>query len=386
MPTDATDASGALNIGKIVSTAAGVLNSLFGREELEILARADPTPEPATDESGALKLGKIISTVAGFLLKREEMELMRREDPTDESGALNIGHIVSTAAGVLNSLFGREELELMSRADPEDEAGALNIGKIVSTAAGVLGQLFNREELELMARADPSETAPASGIPTDESGAINFGKIISTVAGIASNFLKREEMELMAREPRRVFQTNRLPLGLKIARGDAATLPTDESGALNIGHIISTVAGIASNFLKREDLELLAREDATLPTDESGALNIGHIISTVAGLASNFLKREDLELLAREPFVSPSIIQRPGFQTLQVPHHIRPLIAREIADLLERDDVTLPTDESGALNIGHIISTVAGIASNFLKREEFEMRYVTSYPRFDPTC
>ena len=247
-----TDESAALNVGKIihgVATAAGVFNSLFGREELEILARADVPP---TDESGALNLGKIIKTVAGFLLKREEMELARRADPTDESGALNVGKIVHAAAGVLNTLFGREELELMARADPEDEAGALNLGKIVHTAAGVLNTLFGRDEIELMARADPAE------VPTDESGALNLGKIIKTVAGF---ILKRED-QLMAREPLRPirsplrFGTPRHGVSTFIAR-DVAPAPTaDESAALNLGKIFKTVAGF---LLKRED-ELMARE------------------------------------------------------------------------------------------------------------------------------
>lgn len=170
----------------------------------------------------------------------------------------------------------------------------------------------SREDLELLARAVPTTAAPASSLPTDESGAFNIGHILSTVAGIASNFLKREDFELFSREDLEL-----------LARADPSTLPTDESGALNIGHIFSTIAGIASNFLKREDLELLARAApattaASLPTDESGALDIGKIFSTIAGIASNFLKREELEILARD----------------------------------------VPTDESGALNTGLIKDVV----------------------------
>ena len=139
---------------------------------------------------------------------------------------------------------------------------------------------------------------------TTDSGALNLGNIISTVA----KFIKREDEELLARSsfnfPRPI---NRIPTNFAIARDDTAA-----SGAFNLGSIISTIGKI----LKRDETELLVRDDA------SGALDIGKIVSTVA----KFLKRDEADILARD-------------------------------------------SASGALDIGKIISTVAKV----LKREEAEL-------------
>ncbi len=196
-----TTASGAIDISSIISTVAGFLPLFFKREELELLARDVPvTPSSTatanlvlpTDASGALDIGKIASTIAGFLplfFKREELELLARDVSAAASTVVAAPSSTSTA-----------KLSL-----PTDASGAIDIGKIAETIAGFLPLFFKREELELLARdasaATPSSTSTAKlTLPTDASGALDIGKIASTIAGFLPLFFKREELELMVRE------------------------------------------------------------------------------------------------------------------------------------------------------------------------------------------
>lgn len=169
---------------------------------------------------------------------------------------------------------------------------------------------------------------------TTDSGALNLGNIISTVA----KFIKREDEELLARSPFNFPRPNdHFPTHFAIARDD-----TTASGAFNLGSIISTIGKI----LKRDETELLVRDDA------SGALNFGKILSTVASV----LKREEAEMLARDDASGALDIGK-------IVSTVAKFLKRDEADILARDDA------SGALDIGKIISTVAKV----LKREEAEL-------------
>lgn len=212
------------------------------------------------------------------------------------------------------------------------------------------GGSSNQQQRDVPASTTSTTASPASAsgvqvqLPTDASGAIDFKKIISTVGSVASTvlpfFLKREEMELLARQAAG-SSTSTAP----------ATYPTDASGAIDFKKIISDVGSVASTvlpfFLKREELELLARQTApaasSLPTDASGAIDFKKIISDVGSVASTvlpfFLKREEMELLARQVAASsPS------------------------------------TDASGAIDFKSVLSDVGKVATTvlpfFLKREE----------------
>jgi len=292
------DASGALNVGKIIS---GIL-----RREDELLAREGPQTYPPRDEtSGALNFGNIISGI----LKRDE-ELMAREplnfgpipkfrttvvarEPVypslpplpknvplriardEDSGAFNIGKIIS-------GIVKRENPQTYP---PRDEnSGALNFGKIIS---GIL-----KREAELLVREGP-QTYP----PRDEaSGALN---IISGILKRDEELLTREalnfkpkfriahEDELTARELTSIAKLIGKP---KIGRDE-------NSGALNFGKIISGI-------FKREGPQTYPPRD-----EDSGALNVGKIISGI-------LKRED-ELPARATPASGPRPDRAG----RVPNH-----------------------------------------------------------------
>lgn len=266
-PSSSTDESGAIKTGLIkdgIDIANGIVNGIsgikdiFSREELEILARQAAQPAATTtaasslptDASGAIDVKKILSTVGSVasvvlpFLKREDLELLARDAAaTDASGAINFGKILSTAASVIGSILKREELEELLARDvnpatlPTDQSGAINFGKILSTAASVIGSILKREELEELLARDGN----TANLPTDESGAINFGKILSTAASVIGSILKREELEaLLARDV------------------NPATIPTDQSGAINFGKILSTAASVIGSILKREE-EMVAR-------------------------------------------------------------------------------------------------------------------------------
>jgi len=113
---------------KIVNPTFGGFHKLNARIVTDVLASFfDKNPPLLTiardvadsqDASGAINFGKFLSTAAsviGSILKREEFEeLLARDVPTDASGAINFGKILSTAASVIGSILKREE-EMMAR-------------------------------------------------------------------------------------------------------------------------------------------------------------------------------------------------------------------------------------------------------------------------------
>ncbi|KAH8100327.1 hypothetical protein BXZ70DRAFT_184555 [Cristinia sonorae] len=133
------------------------LVGLLAREDVQdLLARQ------ATDESGAINFGKILSTITSILKRDEELELAMREEDglfarqaTDQSGAINFGKILSTITSILKrdeelALAMREDNELLAR-QATDESGAINFGKILSTITSILKR---DEELELAMREE----------------------------------------------------------------------------------------------------------------------------------------------------------------------------------------------------------------------------------------
>lgn len=346
------DASGALNLGVVkdavsigndVITGIQNIKSLFTgsrRAEFEeLLARELPT-----DESGAINFGSIVKIGSSIIqgisglfggddnnnqkrdfspVAREVHDLLVRQQ--DESGASILTDIVKVGGSLLSSFFGGSDNNNNQRDTttptttappatgttapvqislPTDASGAIDFKSILSTVGSVVSTVapffLKREEMELLARqaATPSSSAPAS-LPTDASGAIDFKKILSDVGSVVTTvapfFLKREELELLARQAA-------TPSG-----SAPASLPTDASGAIDFKKILSDVGSVVTTvapfFLKREELELLARQTANLPTDASGAIDFKSILSDVGSVVSTvapfFLKREE-ELLARE--------------------------------------------------------------------------------------
>jgi len=400
----ADDGSGAIDFKSIFSIGGDIvkgvegISSLFSsnnnqqpqqrRELEELFARAAAA---ADDGSGALSLGVVkdavsigsdvitgIQNIKDLFTNQQRREfeaLLARELPTDESGAINFGSLFKIGGDIvsgISSLFGgsssnqqqqsKRELSPVARevhdllARQVDQSGASIFGDIVKVGGSLLSSLFggsnNQQQRDAPApTTSPSTTAlPASAsgvqvqLPTDASGAIDFKKIISTVGTVASTvlpfFLKREEMELLARQTAG-SSTSTAPAGY----------PTDASGAIDFKSILSDVGSVASTvlpfFLKREELELLARQAvpaaSSLPTDASGAIDFKSILSDVGSVASTvlpfFLKREEMELLARQVAASsPS------------------------------------TDASGAIDFKSVLSDVGKVATTvlpfFLKREE----------------
>ena len=70
-----------------------------------------------TDQSGAIDFSSILNTIFG-LLKRDEIEMLARADPTDQSGAINFSSILNTIFGLLK----RDEIEMLARADPSTQS------------------------------------------------------------------------------------------------------------------------------------------------------------------------------------------------------------------------------------------------------------------------
>ena len=274
-----------------------------------------------------------------------------REDATetDESGALKLGKIFKVAAGLASNFLKREDEELEAR-----EPAAANIGKYLHLPHRF--HLREEEESELEAR-EPAAANLAKylhlphrllnlredGGEPDESEALGLGLLIKTAAGLASHFLKREELE--AREPAaaNLAKYLHLPHRLLNLREDGSE--PEESEALGLGLLIKTAAGLASHFLKREELE--AREPA--------AANLAKYLH----LPHRLLNLREEELVAREPAAANLA------KYLHLPHRLLNL----------REDEA-EFDESGAIKFGKLLKTAAGIASNFIREDELEMRYV----------
>ncbi|TCD64681.1 hypothetical protein EIP91_003795 [Steccherinum ochraceum] len=150
------------------------------------------------DASGALNFGKIISGI----LRREDLDLSAR----DNSGAV----------ALVKGPLGHEPVVLNRPAVARDDAsGAFNVGKVIT---GIL----KREDIEDLIARD------------DASGALNFGKIISGI-------LKREDFALPARDNAFVFPSGMRPFPKNVPQPHATRDDAGDSGAFNIGKVISGI-------------------------------------------------------------------------------------------------------------------------------------------------
>lgn len=305
---------------------------------------------------------KVVDTVAPFFERREDAELFARallEARADESGALSWQDVKDFGTGFVNGFTGTLNTVLPA------------VNAVTDLVGAVSGKDEKREDLELLARAIFSAR-------DGESGALSFQDVKDFGKGFVDGFTgtlntvlpavnavtdavnaftgkeKRDEGEfigLVARAaigefrgigPIRLTPFNNLPTfqpggfvgNTNVARQTPSASPAASvSGALNLQDVkdfgkgfvdgftgtLKTLAPLAAAFVKREELELLAREELLRRADAtSGAISLQDVkdfgkgfvqgftgtIEKLAPLAVPFLKREELELVARESLLN----------------------------------------------------------------------------------
>jgi len=304
---------------------------------------------------------------ASPVAKREVLELLNREladlQAREESGALSWQGIYDWGNKVLDGLQSITPT-IQTGADLWNKANARDLVQRENLAREL--HMVTRDVIER--RAD------------DESGALDwqdvkdfgkgfgdgfvkgFTKTVSTALPIVASFVKREDLDFIARE---------------LTNGVVARAAADESGALNWQDVkdfgkgfvdgftktVGTLAPIAGAFLKREELEILQRE-LRREAEESGALDWQDVKDFGKGFVNGFTKTVGTLAPIAGAFLK-----------------------REELEMLKRELDARSADESGALNWQDVkdfgkgfvdgftktVGTVAPIAGAFLKREELEM-------------